>query len=207
MAGLAETCLHVGALLHWIEAATQIQDSTSCTSKENQWIMPKSMKAVSFLQLSEIDFSAPKRQKLSSTTNENPTSSPSCKITPPSEYQIQRFFHELSKDKCISIVLSVTELFSKEFVCHKADQNQECGIDTRLVKSQLLDLDRFFTLIPTNHHYPFLKLFVVQKVINSVHKPLVGVVSTRRMPLKYTKFRWLFNVSLSGFFVSAENLF
>ena len=53
--------------------------------------MPKSMKAVPFLQLSEIDFSAPKRQKLSSTTNENPTSSFSCKITPPSEDQTQRF--------------------------------------------------------------------------------------------------------------------
>ena len=117
MAGLAETCSHVGTLLHWIEAAIQIQDSTSCTSKANQWIMPKSMKAVPFLQLSEIDFSAPKRQKLSSITNENPTSSFSCKITPPSEDQIQRFFHELSKDKCKSIVLSVTEPFSKEFVC------------------------------------------------------------------------------------------
>ena len=58
MASLAETCSHVGALLHWIEAATRIQDSTSCTSKENQWIMPKSMKAVPFLQLSEIDFFA-----------------------------------------------------------------------------------------------------------------------------------------------------
>ena len=82
MAGLAKTCSHVsiGALLHWIEAAIRIQDSTSCTSKEKQWIMPKSMKVVSFLQLSEIDFSAPKRQKLSSTTNENPTSSSVAKL-------------------------------------------------------------------------------------------------------------------------------
>ena len=82
--------------------------------------MPKSIKVVPFLQLSEIDFSAPtspKRLKLSSTANENPTSSFSCKITPPSEDQIQRFFHELSKDKCKSIVLSMTEPFSKEFVC------------------------------------------------------------------------------------------
>ena len=79
--------------------------------------MPKSMKAVPFLKLSEIDFSASKRQKLSSTTNENPTSNFSCKIIPTSEDQIQRFFHELSKDKCKSIVLSVTEPFSKEFVC------------------------------------------------------------------------------------------
>ena len=72
---------------------------------------------MTFLQLSEIDFSAPKRQKLSSTTNENPTSSPSCKITPSSEDQIRSFFHKLSKDKCKSFVLSVTEPFSKEFVC------------------------------------------------------------------------------------------
>ena len=84
MAGLAETCSHVGALLHWVETAVRIQNSTSCTSKENQWMMPKSMKAVPYLQLNDINFSAPKRQKLLSAPHESPTTTVTHKITPPS---------------------------------------------------------------------------------------------------------------------------
>ena len=36
MAGLAETCSHVGAILHWVEAAVRIQKYVPCTSKENE---------------------------------------------------------------------------------------------------------------------------------------------------------------------------
>ena len=109
-----------------------------------------------------------------------------------SEDQIQSFFHKLSKDKCKSFVLPVTEPFSKEFAC--LFSGQECykeaiaesflngrvtpqmvinltqlthgksrmWIGTRPVKSQLLGLDRFFTLIPINHCYPCL-LYTKQK--------------------------------------------
>ena len=40
MAGLAETCSHVGAILHWIETAVKIRNSTTCTSEEKSWLMP-----------------------------------------------------------------------------------------------------------------------------------------------------------------------
>ena len=117
MAGLAETCSHIGAILHWIETAVRIQHSTSCTSKDNQWIMPKSIKEVPYLQLKDIDFSAPKRQKLPSASNDNPTTISTCKIIPPSEDEIQDFFHKLSKERTKSVVLSVTESFSSDFIC------------------------------------------------------------------------------------------
>ena len=117
MAGLAETCSHVGAILHWIETAVRIQHSTFCTSKENQWIIPKSIKEVPYLQLSDIDFSVPKRQKLPSVSNDNPTTISTSKITPPSEDEIQDFFHKLSKEQTKSVALSVTESFSSNFIC------------------------------------------------------------------------------------------
>ena len=41
MAGLAETCSHVGAVLHWLETAIRLNSNTSCTSKENKWLMPQ----------------------------------------------------------------------------------------------------------------------------------------------------------------------
>ena len=65
MAGLAETCSHVGAILHWVEAAVRINMSATCTSKENTWLMPSSRENIPFLELSQIDFSAPKRFKRS----------------------------------------------------------------------------------------------------------------------------------------------
>ena len=40
MAGLAETCSHVGAILHWVETAVRIRNDTPCTSLENKWLIP-----------------------------------------------------------------------------------------------------------------------------------------------------------------------
>ena len=34
MAGLAETCSHVGAVLYWTETAVQIRNEATCTSKK-----------------------------------------------------------------------------------------------------------------------------------------------------------------------------
>ena len=42
MAGLAETCLHIGALLYWTEYQVQRQAEISSTSKLNEWLGPTS---------------------------------------------------------------------------------------------------------------------------------------------------------------------
>ena len=60
MAGLAETCSHVGAVLHWIQTAVRLHNSISCTSKENKWLMPKLVQEIPYLPLIEIDFNTPK---------------------------------------------------------------------------------------------------------------------------------------------------
>ena len=59
MAGLAETCSHIGAVLHWVEAAVRMRNETSCTSKENKWMIPTPVKQIPPRRLGEIDFSAP----------------------------------------------------------------------------------------------------------------------------------------------------
>ena len=89
MAGLAETCSHVGAILHWIETAVTIQNNVACTSKENKWIMSTPKENIPNLELREINFRAPKRLKLKlSSPSEFISSSVSeCKIAPPSEYE------------------------------------------------------------------------------------------------------------------------
>ena len=79
MAGLAETCSHVGAVLHWVETAVRIRDDTPCTSKENKWLMPTPVKDIPYLELRNIDFTTPKRQ--STCTTDTSTNAP--KITEP----------------------------------------------------------------------------------------------------------------------------
>ena len=64
MAGSAETCSHIGVILHWVETAEHIRNDTSCTSLEDKWLMPAPVKDVPHLGLKDIDFSAPKRQPI-----------------------------------------------------------------------------------------------------------------------------------------------
>ena len=87
MAGLADTCSHVGAILHWVEAAVRIQKNVACTSKENKWIMLTPKENIPYLELREINFRAPKRSKLklSSPSGLIYSSVSECKIAPQSE--------------------------------------------------------------------------------------------------------------------------
>ena len=68
MAGLAETCSRVGAILHWVETAVRIRNDTPCTSQENKWLMPAPVQDIPCLQLKDIDFSASKRQPIVSSS-------------------------------------------------------------------------------------------------------------------------------------------
>ena len=61
MAGLGETCSHVGALLYWLEYSIQKREEQSCTSGPNQWLEPKSIKQVPYMELGSIDFTSANR--------------------------------------------------------------------------------------------------------------------------------------------------
>jgi hypothetical protein len=56
MASLAETCSHVGALLHWVENTVRMHKEVSCTSQTNKWIVPNPVKQIPYCQLKDIDF-------------------------------------------------------------------------------------------------------------------------------------------------------
>ena len=119
MAGLAETCSHVGAILHWVEANVRIRDEITCTSKENKWLIPAPVKEIPYLQLQDIDFTAPKRfvAKSSVSTSKGSSSSNTKKVSAPTHAEQQDFFHQISKEQNKKpIVLSVIEPFSNDFV-------------------------------------------------------------------------------------------
>ena len=99
MAGLAETCSHVGAILHWVEATMRIQKNVTCTSKENKWIMLTPNENIPYLELRETNFRALKRLKLklSSPSGFISSSVSECKIAPPSEDERDDFSMRLPK--------------------------------------------------------------------------------------------------------------
>ena len=99
MAGLAETCSHVGAILHWVEATVRIQKNVACTSKDNKWIMPTPKENIPCLELRDINFRAPKclKLELSSPSGFISSSISECKIAPPSEAERDDFSMRLPK--------------------------------------------------------------------------------------------------------------
>ena len=118
MAGLAETCSHVGAILHWVEATVRIQKNVVCTSKENKWIMPTPKENIPYLELRKINFRAPKcfKLKLRSPSIIISSSVSECKIAPPSEDERDDFCHENAKEKERNpLIISVIEPHSSMF--------------------------------------------------------------------------------------------
>lgn len=113
MAGLAETCSHVGAILHWVETAVRIRDSTTCTSKDNSWLVPTApVLKIPSLLLSEIDFRGlhkePKVDLATSSTT---------KVSAPTENEVKDFFKQIAKEQQKKpIILSVVDPYSEKFV-------------------------------------------------------------------------------------------
>ena len=55
MAGLGETCSHIGTLLYWTGYQVQRYTTVSSTSKPNEWLQLRTIKQVPFLRLEDID--------------------------------------------------------------------------------------------------------------------------------------------------------
>jgi hypothetical protein len=56
MAGLGETCSHIGSLLWAIEAGVRIRDSKTVTQKKAYWVIPSAVKEVSYAKIGDMNF-------------------------------------------------------------------------------------------------------------------------------------------------------
>lgn len=75
MAGLAETCSHVAAILFWLETAIRVHKETTCTSKPNSWLppsLPTARQKIPFITMEELEKTAVQR-KLSTRNITNHT--------------------------------------------------------------------------------------------------------------------------------------
>ena len=58
MAGLAETCSHIAAILYWLETAVRVRNNISCTSQPNTWLspsLPNACEQVPYVTLEELE--------------------------------------------------------------------------------------------------------------------------------------------------------
>ncbi|KAJ4937762.1 hypothetical protein JOQ06_002393 [Pogonophryne albipinna] len=63
MAGLSESCSHVGAVLFAIEAGVKMRETASCTTEKCKWLMPSHVKKIPAAPVAMIDFSSAKSKK------------------------------------------------------------------------------------------------------------------------------------------------
>lgn len=107
-AGLAETCTHVGAILHWVEAAVRVNISTTCTSKENSWLMPTPRESIPFLELNQINFT---------TRQQEDHGGLHTAIQVPTSIEKKNLIADLAKEKeKMPIVLSVIDPYNAAFI-------------------------------------------------------------------------------------------
>ncbi|XP_046864314.1 uncharacterized protein LOC124458317 [Xenia sp. Carnegie-2017] len=143
MAGLAESCTHVGALLYFIESAVHMRESVVCTMEKSKWLLPAHIKKVIIMHIyinaapvSNIDFSSAraKKQRLDSAIRgeaveaERKTKASCPKVVVGSE-EYNNFFKALNENYPLSAVLMTQKL--KLVLQISKDQIKAVEVQTR----------------------------------------------------------------------------
>lgn len=63
MAGFGEVCIHIAALLFFLEAQHQVKEVETCTQWQCEWIIPSALKTVEYLPIKDIDFTSAQGEK------------------------------------------------------------------------------------------------------------------------------------------------
>ncbi|XP_016366014.1 uncharacterized protein LOC107706719 [Sinocyclocheilus rhinocerous] len=124
MAGVAETCTHVGALLFKVEATVRCREMRTVTDKPAYWILPSNVNKVHSEVGHQIDYTSASatRKSLNGLLNAETVSRPglrTCarKLTtpPPTHSELTQFYADLHKADGKSAILSVLPQYCEEF--------------------------------------------------------------------------------------------
>lgn len=126
MADLGETCTRIAALLFAIDGTVQIRDSRTVTQEPAYWLLPTSLKNVSYSETRNIDFRAAKTIKkrfdqqcqMSKENPSPPTPAPKSKpeIPEPSVEELQHLFRNLASSGRKPALLSLVSEYSDAYV-------------------------------------------------------------------------------------------
>ena len=120
MAGLGESCSHVGSLLWAVEAGVRLRDSMTVTQKKAYWVIPTSIKEVPYSTIKDIKLrKSSLNDSLHSTPSASPTASNVCtksSVSPPSVKELESFFNSLSLCSNKPAILSVVKDHSDKYI-------------------------------------------------------------------------------------------
>ena len=131
MAGLGEACTHIATLLFAIDATVKMRDSKTVTQQPAYWLLPEARRGIHYREVGEIDFTSAQtnRKNLEESIASGLAPSPLAasprvreprKVIPPSDAELETFFHGLSLGDTKPAVLSPVSPYSDGFIPKQA---------------------------------------------------------------------------------------
>ena len=170
MAGLAEVCKHVAALLFWVEMSVKMHTSKTVTELKAYWVTPSNNTSLQPQELINIDFRSPQLQRkcietalITSPKNNlhEKNLSPKNKILTekPSKTELRTFYSSLMESEKKPAIPKILPGFTDKF---KPDAIQyEKKILTKLYSEDFVSLSFEDLLIKCNNIYE--KITITQK--------------------------------------------
>ena len=119
MAGLGESCSHVGAIMFYVEYSVKHREDKTCTQEKAYWLVPPRSSKIEYKTVSDIDFTTPKTlHKLSNNKGDkSKTMQKSCfeRYATPTDSEFDNFFKDISECDTKPVILSVTPGYSLNY--------------------------------------------------------------------------------------------
>lgn len=147
MAGTGETCSHIGACLFAIETGARLNQSTTCTQKENAWLPPY-VERVEYKRLRDIDFSSSKEKKrrldaASHDSRETKLPKQRKDIPPPSPAELEELYAAFDSTGVVPAIFSLLPGHCESF----QEPVQTTVVHLRDLYSDLYSADDLDTLV------------------------------------------------------------
>ena len=179
IAGLGECCSHVSSLLWVIGAAIDRRNALTVTQKSAYWVLPPSVKLVSYLPTKDIDFIGKKCKKAIALASKSHALTASCSyqhsppaqptkkvVSSPPDTEIKSFFNSLAACSGLKpAILSIVPPYCEAYVPSTLDS----GLP--LVLSQLDNL--------TKGYHELLQMVLTTDVVISSDQAVLVEEKTR----------------------------
>ena len=168
MAGLAEVCTHVAALLFWVEISVKIRESSTVTDKPAYWVAPSNPTKIIPKQVKDIDFRAPKQKKkeleesIHDLSENRETEAPANKIkkteaiTKPSKDELENFYATLNNSTKKPGILRILPAYVDQFRSKSSEMSKQ--VLTNLYDPENVNLNQEKLLELCKENYVKLKI-------------------------------------------------
>ena len=119
MAGLGESCSHVGAIMFYVEYSIKQRENKTCTQEKAYWLVPPRSSKIEYKMVSDIDFTTPKTlHKLSNNKGDKSKTIQKSyfeRYATPTDSEFDDFCKDISECGTKPVILSVTPGYSQNY--------------------------------------------------------------------------------------------